>query len=194
MAKHDTRIKPGEHRSPETEFRPGQHWRERKPFWDREWLEREYVERQRSAADIATEWEVTEAAIFFWLRKHKIPRRSIVEARSVKHWGISGEANGMYGKRGDQVPNWKGGITPERQAFYSSAEWKVAARMVTERDRGICRRCGKGPLIGRDSQKHHIVPFTVKGRRADVDNIVTLCAKCHGFVHGKSNTTGEFLG
>lgn len=191
--KNDGRFKPGERRSPATEFKPGEHWRPRKPYWDREWLEAEYVKRGRSAGDIAAEFGATDAAIIFWLRKHNIPRRTVAEARALKHWGASGEANGMYGKRGPEVPNWQGGVTPERQAFYSSGEWKRAARRVRERDKGICQRCGRDNSGSRDNHLHHITSFSVVERRADPSNLVTLCRPCHNFVHSRGNVNREFM-
>jgi hypothetical protein len=122
---------------PETEFKPGQHWREHKPFWDKAWLQTEYTDKQRSAGEIAAEFGTTESAILFWLRKHGIPRRTISEARDVKRWGASREGNPMYGKRGPESPSWKGGSTPERQSLYSSLEWTDAVETVWQRDRGL---------------------------------------------------------
>jgi hypothetical protein len=193
MDKNDGRIKKGERRSPATEFKPGQHWRKPQAFRDKDWLEREYVQNRRSCGDIAREFGVTDESVIYWLRKHDIPRRSVAEARAVKHWGSPGPANGMYGKRGAQVPNWQGGISPLRQAFYSSGDWKRAARIVGARDKGICRRCGKGPLGRWDSHIHHVIPFGIESCRADPDNLVTLCRECHAFVHSKANVDREFI-
>jgi len=77
----------GESYSPNTQFKPGQHWREKKPYWDKEWLSDEYVNKFRSANDIALQFGVTESAILFWLRKHKIKCRDVSEIRSRKYWG-----------------------------------------------------------------------------------------------------------
>lgn len=192
MEKNDGRFKKGERRSPATEFKPGEHWRDPKPFWDRDWLVTEYIEKGRSAGDIARDWGITDAAIFFWLSKHGIPRRTVSEARALKKWGLSGEANGMHGKTGEQNPNWRGGIAPERQVFYSSAEWKRAARFVRSRDKGICRRCGID--VRGSAALHHIIPFASVAHRTDPDNLVTLCKPCHDFVHSKANVNREFIG
>ena len=120
----------GERASPGTEFKPGQHWRPRKPHWDRDWLHREYIDNERSSSEIADEVGCKPNNIHFWLKKHGIPRRSVSEARKLKHWGAEGEANPMYGRNGSDHPNWKGGITPERQRVYSSREWADAVRTV----------------------------------------------------------------
>lgn len=182
----------GERPSKATEFQPGQHWRDHKPYWNKEWLQTEYGEKCRAAGDIAAEFGITEAAILFWLREHGIPRRGMSEIRASKHWGLSGEANGMYGRRGAEVHNWKGGCTPERQAFYTSREWAMACVEVWRRDDAKCKRCG----IDHEKRKihvHHIVSFAVSELRAEPSNLVLLCVKCHRFVHSKRNNAGEFL-
>lgn len=162
--------------SPATQFKPGQHWRQRKPYWEREWLRCEYEDRGRSAADIAGEFCITEGAILFWLRKHAIPTRSMSSIRKQKHWGAEGQANPMYGKRGAQHPNWKGGLTPVRQRLYSTIEWRRAARRVRDRDRRSCRVChAKG-----HTDIHHIIPFRVAPLLAiEEGNLILLCKECH---------------
>jgi hypothetical protein len=165
-----------------------------RPHQDAAWLRREYVDRQRSAAEIAAEIGVTPENIIFYLRRFGIPRRNTSETRAVKRWGMSGESNPMYGKRGTEVPSWKGGRTPERQAFYSSLEWKAAVREVEQRDGDQCRRCGaQHQPDKRRFHIHHIAPFSVKELRAEVSNLVTLCNPCHGWVHSKHNTEGLFV-
>lgn len=181
--------------APSTEFKPGQHWRPRKPFWDKAWLEKEYTGKNRSAKEIALEFGITESAIFFWLGKHGIPRRSMSEARKIKHWGAIGYDNPMWNKRGELNPHWLGGVTPERQSFYVSQEWKTACSAVWKRDDAKCRRCG---LDWRDSKGipfhiHHLVSFAVKESRAEVSNLILLCEICHNFVHSRKNINHEFL-
>lgn len=180
----------GHHFSPETEFKKGQHWRPKKPYWDKDWLVSEYATKERSANDIASEFGITEAAILFWLRKHNILRREMSNIRSKKHWGLAGEQNGMYGRTGENSSNWKGGITPERQEFYISDEWKKACSEVYKRDNAQCQRCGNKDNL----HVHHIVTFANKELRADINNLVLLCAKCHRFVHSKNNITQEYIG
>lgn len=179
----------GERASPATEFKKGEHWRPTQLFRDKEWLTKEYIDKKRSAKSIATDFGVTEAAILFWLRKHGIKRRSVTEIRKMKHWGLAGNQNGMYGKHGKEVGNWKGGCTPERQAFYSSLEWKEVCPKVWKRDRARCLRCGSD----NDLHVHHIASFAIKELRADLMNLVLLCKKCHNFVHSKKNTKGDFI-
>ncbi len=177
------------------QFLPGTHWREPQDFRDRDWLVAEYVVKKRSLGDIAKQFGVSEPAIRFWMKRHDIPRRTTSEARKVKHWGAVGSDNPMWNKKGELNPMWKGGVTPERQAFYASAEWRSACRAVYARDRGFCRRC----TLHRDEipdipfHIHHLVSFADRDLRADPDNLVTLCEPCHQFVHSKRNVNRDFL-
>ena len=183
----------GNRANPETEFKPGQHWRKKKPYWDRAWLFVEYADKKRSAAEIAADWGVTENAILFWLKKHDIPTRTMVEIRTEKHWGSEGESNGMYGRTGEESPQWKGGVTPKRQAFYSSREWSDAIKIVWERDEGICQRCRAENTNRRKMHIHHIVGYENEELIAEPSNLVLLCPKCHSFVHSKNNINQEFI-
>ena len=47
------------------------------PFYrERDWLSENYIERDRTIADIAGEFAVTPMTIHHWLRRHEIPTRS----------------------------------------------------------------------------------------------------------------------
>ena len=177
------------------QFLKGHHWRKPKPFREKEWLIDNYVTNNRSTGDIAKEFGATDSAILFWLKKHDIPRRSISEARNIKHWGLAGSDNPMWNMRGELNPNWKGGITPERQEFYTSIAWKKSCSSIWKRDKATCQRCG---LLHKDDlgvpmHVHHIISFQEKELRADVSNLVLLCEPCHQFVHSKRNKKNEFL-
>jgi len=177
------------------QFGKGDHWREPRPFRDHDWLRENYVARQRSTGDIAAEFGTTDAAILFWLRKHGIPRRTVAEARSIKRWGASGADNPMWNKRGELNPRWLGGVTPERQAFYTSKAWKTACAAVWKRDKARCRRCDLQQKESPDMpfHIHHVVSFADKQLRADVSNLVLLCEACHQFVHSRGNVNREHL-
>lgn len=164
-----------------TEFKPGQHWRPSGPHRDAAWLRAEYVDKQRSAANIAKECGLTEASIYFWLKHHNIPRRSISQARAIKHWGSSGKDNPMYGRVGILNPNWQGGLTPARQDVYAKTEWKAAARAVRKRDK-CCRLCGSTEK----TEIHHIDKFSLAPLLVmDIGNMILLCKKCHLKMQGK---------
>jgi hypothetical protein len=163
------------------------------PFHDRDWLYDQYVNKELSAQDIASQFDVTEALIYFWLRKFDIERRNVSEARDIKHWGSPGEKNGMFGRRGEKHANWKGGCTPERQAVYSSIEWAKAVKVVRQRDKGTCQRCQVKASSGVLMHIHHIVSFSVRELRTEPTNLVLLCINCHHFVHSPANINREFM-
>lgn len=177
------------------QFKKGQHWRKARPWWERAWLVEQYESLSRSAADIAREGCVTENAILFWLKKHSIKTRTMQEIRNAKHWGASGVDNPMWNRRGELNPNWKGGVTAERQAFYASMEWKKVCSRVWKRDKSKCRRCGmkRDDSLDMPFHIHHIESFSVKGKRADPENLVLLCEVCHHFVHSRENIGREYL-
>jgi hypothetical protein len=185
----------GSRDSIKTEFKPGQHWRPHRPHWDKEWLLERYVKEGMTASEIATLAGCSVPVIYHWLRKHDIPRRSISEARSQKHWGQSGESNPMFGRTDEKSANWKGGLTPERQALYSSREWADAVKVVWKRDNGLCQRCGKEYQRGVTFfHIHHIVSFSASVElRAEPSNLVLLCTDCHRWVHSSQNTNKDFV-
>ncbi|HPD58296.1 MAG TPA: hypothetical protein PKW17_13720, partial [Smithellaceae bacterium] len=78
-------------------FKKGHHWRPPQNFRNKKWLIENYINKKRSMGEIASEFNVTEAAIRFWMVRYKIPRRNVSEARKLKKWGLSGKKNGMYG-------------------------------------------------------------------------------------------------
>ena len=163
------------------------------PYHERTWLHHHYVELGRSASEIAAECGVTENNILFFLQKLSIPRRRMGEIRACKYWGALGPANPMYGVTGAENPNWRGGITPERQAFYLSEEWRRASRQVWHRDKASCQRCGLVIGPGIELHIHHKVSFGVTSLRSALSNLVLLCRACHAFVHSRRNTGHEFL-
>lgn len=163
------------------------------PYHNADWLREQYDAQGRSAAEIAAQFDVGEATILYFLRRFGIPARSMADVRALKYWGASGLANGMYGKRGAQVPNWKGGVTPERQALYSSQAWADAVKTVWRRDHATCRRCGQKPAGRRQMHLHHVVSFAVKELRAEPSNLILVCVTCHRWIHSRQNVHKEFL-
>jgi hypothetical protein len=110
--------------------------------------------------------------------------------RDGAHW--------LAGAAPEDNPNWRGGLTPERQEFYRSPEWASACAAVWERADAHCQRCG---LYWRTVDRkttptfhvHHVWSFQIRETRANPALMVLLCRPCHLFVHSKANTTREFL-
>ncbi len=101
----------------------------------------------------------------------------------------------MIGRRGAEVPSWKGGVTPQRQAFYSSIEWRKSCKDVWVRDNAQCQKCGRKKKDDRSVSFdiHHIVSFACVELRAELSNLVLLCEPCHYWVHSSSNVDNDFI-
>jgi len=167
-------------------FIRGTHWRPRQLFWDKHWLDNEYIQKDRSALDIANQFGITEAAILFWLRKLEIKRKKMSEIRKRKYWGLKGKQNGMYGKFGKQNPNWNGGHSPERQSKYARSAWKELAKIILERDNYKCQKCGVGHIMGNRLIVHHIKPWARYLKLwFEPSNLLVVCEKCHKIIHKK---------
>lgn len=175
-------------------FVSGSHWRPHQVFREQEYLVREYVGAGRSASDIALEHHVTEGAILHWLRKHEVTRRTVSQARELKHWRVEGSANGMFGMFEYLNPNYRGGVSPDRQKLYARSIGQKFLAQVLERDGHCCRRCGKSATTARSLHVHHVVAWDASEElRFAVFNGVTLCVSCHRWVHSKANVAREFL-
>ena len=97
-------------------------------------------------------------------------------------------------RRGENSASWKGGITPERNSLYVTSKWKCVTKKVWERDNYSCVRCGiRKTNKDQAFHIHHIVSFSEKRLRADIDNLVLLCRECHHWVHSSNNTNGHFI-
>lgn len=101
----------------------------------------------------------------------------------------------MKGKKGAQTTNWKGGITPERQAVHSSKEWMKVSKLVWKRDSETCQQCGRKQNNDRSISfdVHHIEGFEVKQLRCTASNLVLICEPCHHWIHSKKNTKKLWL-
>jgi hypothetical protein len=175
-------------------FVKGQHCRSPRPHWGKEWLHQQYVVLARSTGELAAECRCTDANILYWLKKHGIARRTVAQARAVKHWGASGAANPMHGKTGEANPRYVDGSSQERQRLYAQGEGRAFIRGVLARDGYRCRRCTAPKAGSKSLHVHHIKPWAGNpALRFDPTNAATLCRPCHHWVHSNNNTDGEFL-
>lgn len=195
--------------------------------FNREWLVREYVENRRSTNDIAREIGRDSKRVWAWLRDYGIElrprgtdygqnfkpgqssafaghthteanRKRLSDAR-LHDGRVPYLKDGVHWLHatGRKPASWRGGVTPERQAFYTSPEWRAAVKEVWARDNATCQRCTKrhnGSRSGGAFHIHHIVSFQVEALRADTENLILLCAECHRFVHGKRNEDQILIG
>lgn len=170
----------GIHSSQKTEFKKGQHWRKPKLYWNKEWLENEYLYNNKTAKEIAKEQGCKENNILHFLKIFNIPTRSMKEIRANKYWGSTGGKNGMYGKMGKLNPNWNGGHSPERQSIYARSLWKEIAKSILKRDNYLCQDCGTPHNKDNKLVVHHIKSWSKYPElRFEPNNLITLCVECH---------------
>jgi hypothetical protein len=134
-------------------------------------------------------------------RKHSTESLKKIEQATRARGGVPYLKDGVHwlkGQSGAVNPHWKGGITPQRQTFYRSPEWKACVRAVWKRDDARCQRCGLDyRTVNRKIRRfdlHHVDSFVIVERRSNLDNVVLLCESCHDWVHSRENTAKLFLG
>lgn len=120
------------------------------------------------------------------IRQARINEGSKPVLKDGKHW---------LHHEGAIHPNWKGGISPERQGVYSSKEWVECVKAIWKRDNATCQICKHHQSNFRETKFHihHIESFMIREKRMDIDNLVLLCPTCHRFVHSKENINQIFI-
>lgn len=194
-------------------------------YKNKEWLYEQYIVKQISANNIAKTVGKDPKTVWSWLKKFNIPTRprghntshlpkdgSIWKDRKHKETTKQkikqarlNDGHVPYLKNGEhwlknipkqEHPNYKGGLTPERQSFYSSEEWSKAVKIIWHRDNATCQKCGKHHNTEKNRGNfhiHHIVSFMNRELRSNPDNLVLLCKECHRWVHSKQNKNNVFI-
>lgn len=163
------------------------------------WLREAGIPTRPRGSYVAVHFKKGERSAFFG-RSHSEESKLLIGAASKRQGRVPYLKNGKHHLVGAPPwmnPNWKGGVTPERQTFYRSSEWKSACVAVWQRADAKCERCGSDYRdADRDAERfhvHHIVSFACWQLRAVMSNLVLLCLDCHRFVHSKANVAREFL-
>lgn len=103
---------------------------------------------------------------------------------SISHVGKCRTIEFRRKRRGENNPNWRGGINPESHQIRSSIEYRLWKEAVFARDNFTCQGCG---ARGGDIQAHHIERFADHpALRVAIDNGVTYCIRCHKAAHRHS--------
>lgn len=80
-------------------------------------------------------------------------------------------------RTGKRNPNYKDGEYQRRPRDFKIAEFTKLRNFVFNRDDYTCKYCG---LMGGHLHAHHKIPYWVKQDAfLDVNNLVTVCTKCH---------------
>jgi len=170
--------------------------RNSKRVW--EWLMDYGIETRSRGTDVRQHFKKGQVSLFKG-RKHTKEARDKIRDIRLADGHVPYLKNGVHhlkGKTGPDTPNWKGGITPERQSIYSSEKWKKAVISVWKRDCATCRRCRKhhNETTNRGTfDIHHIAGFEYKRFRCNQNNLILLCRSCHKYVHSSKNETGEYI-
>lgn len=93
----------------------------------------------------------------------------------------SGLDSHWFGKRGSVTPNWRGGLSYEP---YSCEFGKELKELIRAKDSYTCQLCGVSQN-GESLCIHHI---DYDKNNNSVENLISLCRKCHG----KTNGNREF--
>lgn len=115
--------------------------------------------------------------------------------KSIAAFVEAGKANLVH-KSGPEHPNWKGGLTPERQKDFRSPEYLAFVKAVLERDNYTCQKCGarNGNCYTVYLEAHHKISYAERpDLRYDPDNGITLCFDCHNLTKSKRPKTVDFV-
>lgn len=107
--------------------------------------------------------------------KEKIIKAGALVQGTTKSCGCANREERPH-RRGENSPNWKGGITSEQRSIRTSTKYKRWRASIFTRDNFLCQACGNGG----DIQAHHIKPFALfPDLRFEISNGQTLCVPCH---------------
>lgn len=192
--------------------------------WTEEWLRQKYLVEGLSCNEIANIVRRNPKQVWQWIKDYGISTRPrghntlhlprgrkpgfrlskkhkerLREARkespNLPH--LTGGKHWLKTVPKSKHPNWKGGISPERQVVYETQEWKDACKAVWSRANAHCERCGKNHNTVRVRSAfhiHHIVGFENVELRVNPLNLMLVCRECHLWIHSNKNKSKEFIG
>lgn len=74
---------------------------------------------------------------------------------------------------------WEAGAGERHRAMIEEREsWAYVRLKAFERDNYQCQCCGKD-LTPKTFHAHHLIPRRCSGSTNDIDNLITVCSKCH---------------
>lgn len=82
--------------------------------------------------------------------------------------------------KNESHPNWKGGVSPERNRIEKTSVYKIWHESVLSNAKNKCQKCGSSENL----ETHHIYNFEdYPDLRTEVNNGACLCRKCHKKFH-----------
>ena len=93
---------------------------------------------------------------------------------------------------GENNPTWKGG-----KGHHYTGGFYSQRKLARKRDNYTCQLCGiTEEEFGQELSVHHIKNyrcFEDKHEANNLDNLVSVCEKCHRFIHSKKNVDKIFI-
>lgn len=156
-------------------------------YQSREWLHEHYVNNDLTQEQMGALAGVTHHCIRKWIRHHGLQKPLGAGTQGVAPWNkgrrytigpVHTDAHkALFAeqKRGEKNPQWRGGVSRERQMITADVARMRSA--IYARDRYTCRLCG---TPGGKLTLHHILPVWSRPDLArDPDNLATVCRPCH---------------
>ncbi|MCS4486375.1 HNH endonuclease [Staphylococcus americanisciuri] len=85
-----------------------------------------------------------------------------------------------------------GRYTYEHDWFYRSKAWRKVREIALDRDNYLCQKCLEGGKISDAKIVHHIIYLDHDFDKAlDLDNLVSVCQKCHNQIHANDSNDDE---
>lgn len=124
----------------------------------------------------------------FYGKQHTLEtKRKISEIR--KELGLAkGRNNPMYGKRREDTPNWRGGISFEPYAFEFNRQLK---ELIRQRDNYKCQKCGMPEIENNKKLAIHHIDYNKKNCLPL--NLISLCNKCNAKVNFNRDFWEEYF-
>lgn len=158
-------------------------------YKDEDYLRKKYHDDEMSMPEIAEECGVAFETVRYWMDENDIERRSASDATEIAlpdNFGeihserISGENHPYYGLTGEDHPAWKGG-----NDWRDTGKWDEVRHKVYQRDNLTCQDCGATDTM---LHAHHLTPVNDGGDKYNMENLVTLCKRCHFEVHSSKQS------
>lgn len=173
------RVNIGKHNSPTTEFKKGQHFSPNTEIKKGNQLHRGYhvpdhIKQRFSDYHknnrIITRCETCNKEISL-IKYNAINQNHHFCSNTCKHSYFSGARNNK----------WNGGVTPYNKLIRDSDEYLRWRNDIFVRDDYTCQTC---KVRGGELQAHHKQPFSTHSLfRLTLENGITLCKKCHNYLH-----------
>jgi 5-methylcytosine-specific restriction endonuclease McrA len=94
--------------------------------------------------------------------------------------------------KNEKHPRWKGGVKKGRNKLYNTSRYKEWRIKVYEKDNFTCQRCGD--KLGHNLNAHHYKSWKkYPSSRYVVSNGISLCEKCHIWIHSSFNVLRDLI-